>query len=283
MSISDSIGSAIVHRKRKLSGFVPAATLLIALSSTVSEKSYALTLGDEIPDFPAISTQGDFNLHQLIEEENKYVVFFSHPQDFTPVCTTELAAVHNLKSDFDQLNAIAIGFSVDTLARHEDWEKDILKYAGSKDEKLNFRLVSDENLDIAKRLDLLPADASNGVQRTPKDNKTARTVFIIGPDKTIRMMLTYPMTAGRSFDEILRVLEAIVLTDRVGVATPAGWEPGDDIVVPPGMDDSQFRNVRSETLPSGGTYLKFATLPEDDDDASETEAQEGKNRGNTEL
>lgn len=269
MSISESFSSVVRLKKRKLSGYVSAATLLVALSSAIPDKSYALRLGDNFPDFPAISTKGDFKLHQLIDEEQKYIIFFSHPLDFTPVCTTELAAVHNLKADFDQENAIAIGFSVDTLARHEQWQKDILTHANSKDEELNFRLVSDETLEIAKLLDLLPADAQTGAERTAKDNKTARTVFIIGPDKTIRMMMTYPMTAGRNFDEILRVLRAIKLTDEREVATGEGWEPGDDIVVLPGMSQSdaeaKFKNVGTMTLPSGETYLRFATLPEDDD------------------
>lgn len=277
MSISASIGFVIGSKKRKLAGYVSAATLLVALSSALPGKSYALKLGEVIPDFPAISTKGDFKLHQLIEEEQKYIVFFSHPRDFTPVCTTELATVHNLKSVFDQLNAIAIGLSVDTLANHEEWQKDILKVAGADDDSLNFRMVSDETLEIAKLLDMLPADAQTGVERTAKDNKTARTVFIIAPDKTIKMMLTYPMTAGRNFDEILRVLTAIVLTDTRKAATPADWEPGDDIVVLPGMSqedaEANFKNVRTVELPSGKGYLRFATLPEDDAEADEVKEQ----------
>ena len=278
MSISESIGSVIRSKKSKVAGYVSAATLLVSLSSALPGTSYALNLGDVIPNIDAISTEGDFKLHEFIENEKKYIVLFSHPQDFTPVCTTELAVVHNLKKDLHLLNAIAIGFSVDTLANHEEWQKDILKVAGSTDDKLNFPLISDETLELSKQLGLLPAEAQTGAARTAKDNKTARTVFIIGPDKTIRMTLTYPMTAGRNFDEVLRILEAIVMTDNRKAATPANWEPGDDIVVLPGTSqedaEASFKNVRTVELPSGKGYLRFATLPEDaeeEDDTNKTE------------
>ena len=297
MNISESIGSLIRSKKSNVAGYVSSAALLLALSSALPATSYALKLGEVIPDFEAISTDGDFKFHQLIEREQKYIVFFSHPQDDTPVCTTELAAVQNYKKQLDELNAMAVGFSVDSLANHEQWVKDILKVARSKDEKLNFPLISDETLVIAKLLDMLPAEAQAGVERTPKDNKTARTVFIIGPDKTIRMMLTYPMTNGRGFDEIMRILEAIVLTDSRKVATPVNWQPGDDIVVLPSMSqeeaEASFKNVRTEELPSGKGYLRFATLPEDDAKADEAEqqlrdeedkaAEEDDNKGKAEL
>lgn len=267
MSISESFSSVISHQKRRFAGCIPAAALVVALSSTLPGVSHAWRLGDVIPDFSAQSTGGEFKLHDLIDKEQKYVVLFSHPQDFTPVCTTELAAVHNLKPEFDRLGAIALGLSVDTLANHTEWEKDILAFAQSTDTKLNFPIISDEDLTIAKALDMLPAEASQAMVRTPADNKTARTVFIIGPDKTIRMMMTYPMTTGRNFGEVLRVLDAIAKTDTRKLATPVDWKPGDKIVVLPGMSqkdaEASFKDVKMVDLPSGKRYLRFATLPED--------------------
>ena len=281
MSISESVGSVFRNKKRLMTGCVSAATLLVAMSSALPGRSYALKLGEPVPDFEAISTEGNFKLHELIEKEQKYIVFFSHPRDFTPVCTTELAEVHNLKPVLDSLNAMAIGFSVDSLANHEEWQKDILSVARTKDEKLNFPLISDETLEISKLLDMLPAEAEAGAERTAKDNKTARTVLIIGPDKGIRMMLTYPMTAGRDFAEIVRVLHAIVRTDTRQVATPANWEPGDDVVVLPTMskEDAEaiLKNVRTVELPSGKDYLRFGTLPEDEEaESEEEEGEEGE-------
>ena len=268
MSISESVSSVIRNKKHKLASSISAVSLMVALSSILPGMSHAWRLGDEIPDLPAAqSTRGEIKLHELIEREQKYVVLFSHPQDFTPVCTTELAAVHNIKPELDKLGAIAIALSVDSLANHEEWMKDILAEAKSTDATLNFAVISDESLEIAKQLDMLPADALTATQRTPKDNKTARTVFIIDKDKKIQWMMTAPMTTGRDFEHILWTLKALKLTTEKQVATPANWKPGQEVIALPGKSDEEvsamLKNVRTVDLPSGRNYLRFGTLPED--------------------
>ncbi len=227
----------------------------------------ALTIGDPAPDFVAQSSKGEIKFHTLIQ--NKYALLFSHPQDFTPVCATELAEVERLLKRFKELNTTVIGLSVDTLARHKGWEKDILKLAGSKSQSLGYPIIADENLQVAKLYGMLGDDEQPSATRTPKDNKAARTVFLIGPDKRIRMILTYPMTTGRNFDEIVRVLQSVQLTDKKGVATPVNWTYGQDVVVSPGMStadaESKYGKVEVTELPSKSEghkdYLRTVKQP----------------------
>ena len=192
-----------------------------------------LRLNDTAPNFEAETTEGKIKFHDWIG--NSYAILFSHPKDFTPICTTELGYVAKLKSEFDKRNTKVIGLSVDGVADHAKWAKDIQIAGGTA---LNFPLIGDPELKVAKAYDMLPAEAGSTAQgRTPADNATARTVFIIGTDKKIKATLNYPMSAGRNFDEILRLLDAIQLTAREPVATPVNWKRGEDVVVVTSVSD----------------------------------------------
>ncbi|CAM3669047.1 redoxin domain-containing protein [Parendozoicomonas haliclonae] len=236
--------------------------------SLFAASSWALQIGDTAPDFTADTSQGVINFHEW--GKGKYVLLFSHPLDFTPVCSTELAAVHNLKNQLDSMNTLAIGLSVDNVDRHTLWQKDILKLANSSGSELNYPLIGDHDLNVSKLYGMLGQDTQPGAERTAKDNKTARTVFLIGPNQQIKMMLVYPMTTGRNFDEILRVLKSIQLTDQHNVATPANWQDGDKVVVSPGMIDEDAKNkfgeIESILLPSADqgqkNYLRYTHQPE---------------------
>jgi len=187
----------------------------------------SLRLNDVAPDFTAETTQGPIHFHEWIG--NNWAVFFSHPKDFTPVCTTELGAVANLESQFAARGAKVIGLSVDPVESHHKWEKDIEEVGGSK---VNYPVIGDPDLKVAKLYDMLPAEAGESCEgRTPADNQTARSVFVIGPDKKIKMILTYPMSTGRNFDEILRAIDSMQLTAKHRVSTPANWKQGDDIIL----------------------------------------------------
>ena len=221
-------------------------------------------IGDEIPDFVARSTKGEVNFHKDISQ--KYALIFSHPQDFTPVCLTELAEVEKLIPEFEKRNTRVFALSVDSVTNHENWEKDIIFRAGKPEgSKLSFPMIGDENLQVAKKLGMLAEGEQVTGTRTPVDNKTARTVFLIGPDKKIRVTLTYPMTTGRNFQEILRVLDSIQLNDVQGVATPEGWKSGDQVIIPPSLSEADARekygNISIIPLPSEGdgkkAYLRY--------------------------
>jgi alkyl hydroperoxide reductase subunit AhpC len=186
-----------------------------------------LRLGATAPDFTAETTEGSIKFHDWIGD--KWAMLFSHPKDFTPVCTTELGYVAKLKSEFDKRNMKVIGLSVDSVDDHKKWSKDIEETQGVAP---NYPMIGDPNLDIAKLYDMLPAETSGAASgRTAADNFTVRNVYIIGPDKKIKLMLTYPMTTGRNFDEILRVVDSIQLTANHKVATPANWKNGDDVII----------------------------------------------------
>jgi alkyl hydroperoxide reductase subunit AhpC len=187
----------------------------------------SLRINDIAPDFTAETTQGTVHFHDWIGDN--WAVFFSHPKDFTPVCTTELGAVANLESDFARRGAKVIGLSVDPVSNHEKWAADIEDVSGSK---VNYPLIGDPELKVAKLYDMLPGDAGESSEgRTPAHNAPVRTVFVIGPDKRIKLTLAYPMSTGRNFDEILRVLDSIQLTVKHKVSTPANWKQGDDIII----------------------------------------------------
>ncbi|NNE10646.1 MAG: peroxiredoxin, partial [Ilumatobacter sp.] len=185
------------------------------------------------PDFEADTTEGRIRFHEWIGDG--WALLFSHPKDFTPVCTTELGAVASMQPDFAQRNCKIIGISVDGVSDHEKWKQDIVTATGHD---ASYPLIGDPNLEVVKQYDMLPADAGDQAEgRTAADNATARSVFIIGPDKKIKATLTYPMTTGRNFDEILRLLDSIQLTAHEQVATPANWNHGEDVIVVPSVSN----------------------------------------------
>ena len=186
-----------------------------------------LRLGATAPDFTAETTEGSIKFHDWIGD--KWAMLFSHPKDFTPVCTTELGYVAKLKSEFDKRNLKVIGLSVDSVDDHKKWSKDIEETQGVAP---NYPMIGDPNLDVAKLYDMLPAETTGAASgRTAADNFTVRNVYIIGPDKKIKLIITYPMTTGRNFDEILRVVDSIQLTANHKVATPANWKNGEDVII----------------------------------------------------
>lgn len=187
----------------------------------------SLRINDTAPDFTAVTSQGTIHFHEWIGDN--YAVLFSHPKDFTPVCTTELGAVGNLESQFAARGAKVIGLSIDPPDSHTKWAQDIKDVTGAD---VNFPIIADTDLNVAKLYGMLPAEAGDSCEgRTPADNATVRVVYIIGPDKKIKLQLAYPMTTGRNFDEILRVLDSIQLTAKHKVATPANWKQGEDVII----------------------------------------------------
>lgn len=208
----------------------------------------SLRLGDTAPDFQAETTQGTIHFHEWIG--NGWAILFSHPKDFTPVCTTELGYMAKLAPEFQKRNCKVIGLSVDPVESHLKWEKDIEETQGHK---VNYPMIGDPNLAIAKLYDMLPAEetgTSDG--RTAATNQTVRSVFIVGPDKKIKLHLTYPMTTGRNFHEILRVLDSMQLTAKHKVATPANWKKGEDVIIVASLSDAEAK----EKFPQGWKTLK---------------------------
>jgi alkyl hydroperoxide reductase subunit AhpC len=201
----------------------------------------ALRINDTAPDFTAETTEGTMRLHDWIGDS--YAILFSHPKDFTPVCTTEFGAVARLADEFKRRGTKVAGISVDPVEEHKRWMADVEKFSGRK---VGFPIIADEDLKIAKLYDMLPADAYLPDGRTPAHTATVRTTFIIGPDKKVRLMLIYPMSVGRNFDEILRALDAVRLTDGKPLATPADWKPGEDVIVATSLNDAQAREKYGE-------------------------------------
>ncbi len=196
-----------------------------------------LRIGDTAPNFQADTTEGRIDFHQWIGD--KWAVLFSHPKDFTPVCTTELGTMAKLKSEFDRRNVKVIGLSVDPVDDHKRWAKDIEETQGTAP---NYPMIGDPDLKVAKLYDMLPADVTGEARgRTAANNATVRTVFVIGPDKKIKLMLFYPMTTGRNFDELLRVLDSIQLTAKHKVATPANWKQGQDVIIAGSVSDDEAK------------------------------------------
>ncbi|WP_375260653.1 peroxiredoxin [Palleronia sp.] len=199
----------------------------------------ALRINDTAPDFTAETTEGTINFHEWIGDG--YAVLFSHPKNFTPVCTTELGAMAGLVPEFEKRGAKIIGISVDPIEDHNKWKSDIASYTGHS---VSYPLIADPEMKIAKAYDMLPAEAEGEPgKRTPADNATVRTVFIIGPDKKVKLSMTYPMTTGRNFDEILRALDSIQLTAKHKVATPANWQKGGDVIITGGVSDDEARET----------------------------------------
>jgi alkyl hydroperoxide reductase subunit AhpC len=198
-------------------------------------KSMSLRINDTAPDFTAETTQGTIRFHDWIGDG--WAVLFSHPKDFTPVCTTELGAMAGVAGEFARRGVKIIGISVDPVESHTKWKEDIRKATGHS---VEYPLIGDRDLKVAKLYDMLPATAGDSSEgRTPADNATVRCVYVIGPDKKIKLMLTYPMTTGRNFEEILRAIDSIQLTDRHKVATPANWKPGEDVIITAAVSDDE--------------------------------------------
>ncbi|GAA0395106.1 peroxiredoxin [Cocleimonas flava] len=208
----------------------------------------ALRINDIAPDFTANTTLGTVNFHEWIGDS--WAVLFSHPKDFTPVCTTELGEVARLQPEFEKRNVKTIGLSADSIDNHGEWEKDIAETQGST---VNFPMIGDEDLNVSKLYNMLPADEEADADgRTAANNQTVRTVFVIGPDKRIKLMLTYPMATGRNFQEILRVIDAMQLTAEYKVATPVNWVDGDDVIIVPTVSDEEAKGL----FPAGWKTIK---------------------------
>jgi thioredoxin-dependent peroxiredoxin len=198
-----------------------------------------LTIGDTAPDFEADSTEGPIRFHEWIGDS--WVVLFSHPKDFTPVCTTELGYMATVKPEFDRRGVKIIGLSVDAVSDHERWAADIAETQGQAP---NYPIIGDADFAVAKLYGMLPASASgNPAARTPADNQTVRNVFVIGPDKKIKLVLVYPMTTGRNFDEVLRVIDSLQLTARHRVSTPVNWRQGEDVIIAGSVSDDEARQI----------------------------------------
>jgi len=198
-----------------------------------------LQLGDTAPDFEADSTEGAIRFHDWIGDS--WVVLFSHPKDFTPVCTTELGYMAKIKPDFDSRGVKIIGLSVDPTGKHEQWAKDIEETQGYAP---NYPIIGDSEYKVSKMYDMLPADVSGDpAERTPADNQTVRNVFVIGPDKKIKLILVYPMTTGRNFDEVLRVIDSLQLTANHKVSTPVNWKQGEDVIIAGSVSDEQAKEI----------------------------------------
>jgi thioredoxin-dependent peroxiredoxin len=217
----------------------------------------ALQLGETVPDFTAETTEGRISLHQWLGDS--WGVLFSHPKDFTPVCTTELGTVARLKPEFDKRNTKVIGLSVDPVENHAKWAVDIQEVQGYAP---NFPMIGDPTLEISKLYGMLPASTEGTSEgRTPMQNQTVRTVFVIGPDKKLKLMLAYPMTTGRNFHEILRVIDSLQLTANHKVATPANWEAGEDVIIAGSVSDEDAKKVYPNGWRAPRPYLRFVPQP----------------------
>ena len=217
----------------------------------------ALRLGDVAPDFSAETSEGNIKFHEWLG--NSWGILFSHPKDFTPVCTTELGYLASLKSDFEKRNCKIIGLSADPVTDHKSWAKDIQETQGHAP---NYPIIGDADLTVAKLYDMLPASETPG-KRTAADNQTVRSVFLIGPDKKIKAMLIYPMSSGRNFDEVLRLLDSLQLTAKHTVATPVNWKPGQDVIIPTSVSDDDAKKKYPQGFKTLKPYLRVVSQPKD--------------------
>ena len=217
-----------------------------------------LRIGDEAPNFTADTTEGALNFHEWIGDG--YAILFSHPKDFTPVCTTELGYMAGLKPEFDKRNCKVIGLSIDSVADHDEWMKDIEETQGHA---VNYPLIGDSALEVAKLYDMIHPNASGAAkERSAVDNATIRSVFVIGPDKLIKLIITYPMSTGRNFDEVLRVLDSIQLTARHKVATPVNWRQGENVIIVPAVSDEDAKQKFPDGWEAPKPYLRIVPQPE---------------------
>lgn len=215
-----------------------------------------LRIGDEAPDFTAETTQGPIRFHEWIG--SGWAILFSHPKDFTPVCTTELGYMAKLKPEFDKRNCKILGLSIDPVDNHAKWSKDIEETQGYAP---NYPMIGDADLKVAKLYDMIHPNASGDPKRTAADNATIRSVFIIGPDKKIKLILTYPMSTGRNFDEVLRVLDSMQLTAKHKVATPVNWKQGEDVIIVPALSDEDAKKQFPGGWKTKKPYLRIVPQP----------------------
>lgn len=216
-----------------------------------------LQIGSEAPDFTADTTEGTIGFHEFIGDG--WVMLFSHPKDFTPVCTTELGYLAKIKPEFDKRKVKVIGISVDSVEDHKAWSKDVEETQGHA---INYPLIGDEDLAVAKLYGMLPADEEGGAEgRTAANNATVRNVYIIGPDKKIKLIISYPMSTGRNFDEILRVIDSCQLTANHQVATPANWNDGDDVIIVPAVSDEDAKEKYPDGWEAPKPYLRIVPQP----------------------
>ncbi|MGH7855199.1 MAG: peroxiredoxin [Candidatus Binatia bacterium] len=217
----------------------------------------AIRLGDVAPDFSADTSEGKVNFHEWLG--NGWGILFSHPKDFTPVCTTELGYMAGLKPEFDKRNCKVIGLSADPVSDHKAWAKDIQETQGHAP---TYPVIGDDQLTVAKLYDMLPASEAPG-KRTAVDNQTVRSVFVIGPDKKVKAMLVYPMSTGRNFDEVLRLLDSLQLTVKHAVATPVNWKPGQDVIIPTSVSDEDAKKKYPQGFKTLKPYLRVVSQPKD--------------------
>jgi alkyl hydroperoxide reductase subunit AhpC len=217
----------------------------------------SIQLGATAPDFEAQTTEGPIRFHEWIGDS--WAVLFSHPKDFTPICTTELGYLAKIKPEFDRRNVKIIGLSVDPLDRHAQWAEDIEQTQGHAP---NYPMIGDVDFNVSKLYGMLPASVSGDpLERTPADNQTVRNVFVVGPDKKIKLILVYPMTTGRNFDEVLRVIDSLQLTAKHKVATPANWEPGDDVIIAGSVSDDDARQTYPDGWKAPRPYIRIVPQP----------------------
>jgi alkyl hydroperoxide reductase subunit AhpC len=217
----------------------------------------ALTIGSEAPDFEADTTEGTISFHDWLGDS--WGVLFSHPRDFTPVCSTELGYMASIKPEFDKRDVKIIGLSVDPVANHEQWSEDIEAIQGTAP---NYPLIGDSDFNVAKLYGMLPADVEGDpTARTPADNMTVRNVFVIGPDKKVKLVLVYPMTTGRNFDEVIRVIDSLQLTAKHRVATPAQWQQGEDVILTAAISDEEARQLYPDGWEAPRPYIRIVPQP----------------------
>ena len=217
----------------------------------------ALSIGDTAPDFEAETTDGKINFHDWIGDS--WAVLFSHPRDFTPVCTTELGYMASIKPEFEKRNTKVIGLSVDALKNHEKWAEDIAETQGTAP---NYPIIDDSDFEVSKAYGMLPSDVEGDpTERTPADNQTVRNVFVIGPDKKIKLILVYPMTTGRNFDEVLRVIDSLQLTASHRVATPVNWKQGEDVIIAGSVSDDDAKKTYPNGWKSPKPYIRIVPQP----------------------
>jgi alkyl hydroperoxide reductase subunit AhpC len=233
--------------------------ILVPGTETTKETEMSLRINSEAPNFTAETTQGTINFHEWLG--TSWAILFSHPKDFTPVCTTELGYMAGLLPQFTRRNTKIIGLSVDPVGNHERWAKDIEETQGHK---VTYPMIGDPELKVAKLYDMLPAEvAGDAASRTAADNATVRSVFVIGPDKKVKAMLTYPMSTGRNFDEVLRLLDSCQLTAKHTVATPVNWKPGEDVIIPPAVSDEAAKQKYPNGWKTVKPYLRVIAQPAD--------------------
>jgi len=217
----------------------------------------SIRIGDQAPNFKAETTEGSIDFHQWIG--NSWAVLFSHPKDFTPVCTTELGYMAKLKPEFDKRGVKVIGLSVDPVDKHAQWSNDIKETQGFAP---NYPMIGDTDLSISKAYDMLPADLDGSCEgRTPADNQTVRTVFVIGPDKKVKLQIAYPMTTGRNFDEVLRVIDSLQLTAKHKVSTPVNWKHGEDVIIAGSVSDEEAKKTYPNGWRAPKPYMRIVPQP----------------------